>query len=188
MERTVPSTASEEVGLYLRTYYSLLRSSSDVQIRTLEEAHAGMKALLHTKAREPIPDISAFLYCLLRLPESIHKVQLVVLGQSPEVFSRSGFVDVENWVSVTALARRRRCFYNGIETLACFIASVSDIDDIIPILTAYQVEWNKIHLLLHRNSTLISRMDSSYPLSDTEIKDISQTLNLPLEAIEHRKT
>jgi len=30
MERTVPYTASEEVELYLRTYYSLLRSSSEV--------------------------------------------------------------------------------------------------------------------------------------------------------------
>jgi hypothetical protein len=45
MERTVPSTASEEVELYLRTYYSLLRTSADVQIRSFVEAHAGMKSL-----------------------------------------------------------------------------------------------------------------------------------------------
>ena len=52
MERTIPSTASEEVELYLRTYYSLLRSTAEVQIRTLDEAHAGMKGLLYAKARE----------------------------------------------------------------------------------------------------------------------------------------
>ena len=89
MERTVPSTASEEVELYLRTYYSLLRSSADVQIRSLEETHAGVKSTLHPYVREPFPDMSAFLYCLLRLPNCIHQVELVVLGQSVEVFNRS---------------------------------------------------------------------------------------------------
>jgi hypothetical protein len=150
MERTIPSTASEEVELYLRTYYSLLRSSAEVQIRTLEEAHAGMKSLLHAAAREQAPDFSAFTYSLLRLPPCMHQVQLVVLGQSFEVFDRGGYRNVETWQSVSAVARRRRCFFDGKETLACFIASRSDIDDVIPMLAAYQVEWNKLNLLLRR--------------------------------------
>ncbi len=152
MERTVPSTASEEVELYLRTYYSLLRSTADVQIRTLEEAHAGMRSSLHLLARESMPDMSAFLYCLLRLPPCIQTVELVVLGQSIEVFSNAGFKDIESWENVSATARRRRCFYNRKDTLACFIASVSDIDDVIPMLTAYQIEWNKLHSLLRGSS------------------------------------
>ena len=41
--------------------------------------------------------------------------------------------------------------YDGAGTLAAFIASASDIDDLLPILTAYQIEWNKMHELL-RNS------------------------------------
>ena len=36
MERTVPIRSSEEIDLYLRTIYSLLRSSNEVHIRTLE--------------------------------------------------------------------------------------------------------------------------------------------------------
>jgi hypothetical protein len=56
MERTVPSTASEEIDLYQRTYYSLLRSTAEVQIRTLEEAHARMNSLLHPEARETSPE------------------------------------------------------------------------------------------------------------------------------------
>ena len=147
MERTVPSTASEEVELYLRTYYSLLRSTTDVHIRTLEEVHAGMRSLLHPGAREHAPDVGAFIYSLMRLPECIHTVHLVVLGQSTEVFIRHGYEQLESWDRVTAVARRRRCFYNKKDTLACFIASRSDIDDVIPILTAYQIEWNKIHHL-----------------------------------------
>jgi len=148
MERTVPSTASEEVELYLRTYYSLLRTSAEVQIRSLEEVHAGINSLLHPDARENHPDMSAFIYSLLRLPPCISDVRLVVLGQSTEVLARAGYTDVESWEEVCALARRRRCFFNGKSTLACFIASRSDIDDVIPLLTAYQIEWNKLHRLL----------------------------------------
>ncbi len=150
MERTVPSTASEEVELYLRTCYSLLRSTAEVQIRTLEEAHAGMKSLLHPDAREQAPDMAALIYSSLRLPACIHQVQLVVLGQSTEVFGMEGFANIESWEPVSAPARRRRSFFNGRDTLACFIASRSDIDDIIPVLTAYQIEWNKFHTLLQR--------------------------------------
>lgn len=150
MERTVPTTESEEVELYLRTYYSLLRSTADVQIRTLEEVHMGMNSLLHPTARDPEPDMSAFLYSVLRLPECISQVRLVVLGQSLDVFERGGFGNVGEWEEVTASARRRRCYFDGKDTVACFINSRSDIDDIIPLLTAYQIEWNKLHYLLKR--------------------------------------
>ncbi len=150
MERTVPSTASEEIELYMRTYYSLLRSSAEVKIRTLEEVHAGMNSLLHPAAREVEPDMSAFIYALLRLPDCAPDAQLVVLGQSAEVFARFGFGDVREWQEVSASARRRRCYYDGGNTLVCFIASRSDIDDIIPLLTAFQIEWNKLHHTLRR--------------------------------------
>lgn len=150
MERTVPSTETEEVELYTRTYYSLLRSTAEVRIRTLEEVHTGMNSLLHPAARNPSPDMAAFMYSLLRLPDCMPEVKLVVLGQSAEVFARTGFGDIYTWEEVTARARRRRCFFNGKDTLACFIASRSDIDDMIPLLTAYQIEWNKLHRLLQR--------------------------------------
>ena len=39
MERTVPTTSSEEISLYMRTYYSLLRTTDEVQIRSLVETH-----------------------------------------------------------------------------------------------------------------------------------------------------
>ena len=181
MERTVPSTASEEIELYLRTYYSLLRSTSEVQIRTLEEAHARMNSLLHPNARDLSPDISAFIYALQRLPECMLDVNLVVLGQSPAVFRKGGYGNIEDWQPVSAIARRRRCFYDGEETLACFIASRTDIDDVIPLLTAYQIEWNKIH-----NS--ISQLPASYSLEDLEklvqlgdhraLQDFADALNI----------
>jgi hypothetical protein len=148
MERTVPTRASDEIDLYLRTIYSLLRSTTRVRIRTLEEVHAGMNSSLHPLARVNEPDISSMIYAVLRLPACIVDVKAVLLGQSATVFQQSGLNNVESWQEVTARARRRRCFYNGEDLLACYIASRSDIDDVVPMLTAYQIEWNKLHTFL----------------------------------------
>jgi len=148
MDRTVPKTGSEEIELYIRTYYSLLRSTTDVRIRSLEEVHAQMGSSLHLSARSTQPDTSALIYTSLRLPACIVEVDRVVLGQSPAAFQAWGIGDVESWQPVAAKARRRRSFYDGEHTLACYIGSGSDIDDMVPILTGYQIEWNKLHHLL----------------------------------------
>ena len=172
MERTVPSTASEEIALYLRTIYSLLRSTAEVQIRSLEEVHLATNSSLHLYARKPTPDISAFIYSLLRLPECISEVRSIVLGQSLSVFVRHGYTDIAKWQQVSARARRRRCYFDNRDTLACLIASRSDIDDLIPTLTAFQIEWNKFHHLLQRRppnlswETLVTDPEYSDELAD----------------------
>lgn len=148
MDRTVPRTGSDEVELYIRTYYSLLRSTDDVKIQSLEEVHAGIGSALHAQARSAKPDFPALIYSSLRLPPCIVDVQRVVLGQSREVFTQEGIGDIESWRPAVAQARRRRCFTDDQGTLACYIASRSDIDDMVPVLTAFQVEWNKLHRLL----------------------------------------
>jgi hypothetical protein len=163
MDRTVPRTNSEAIELYLRTLYSLLRSTTEIQLRTLEEVHAGMNSSLHNQARSQAPDTAAFLYSLLRLPEVMPQVKRVILGQSQAVFAQHGFADVENWQRVSARARRRRCFFNGKDTLTCYIASRSDIEDVIPALTAYQIEWNKLNHLLRR---LPAQLDLERTASD----------------------
>ncbi len=145
MIRTVPATTSEGIELYIRTYYSLLRSSGDIRIRSLEETHEGMRSSLHLWAESPNFDASAFLYAALRLPEPIHRARRVVLGQSEQVFVRGGLRDVATWQRVDAPARRRRMLFDGVDTVAAFVSSVSDIDDLLPCLTAYQIEWNKLH-------------------------------------------
>ncbi len=148
MDRAIPSSANEDIELYMRTYYSLLRSSGVIQIKTLIETHTQMDSSLHLHARDEFPDIAALTYASLRLPACIQQVQLILLGQSDEVFDKAGFTHVEDWQEVSTAGRRRKMFFDGKETLAAFIASASDIDDLIPILTAYQIEWNKMHDLL----------------------------------------
>jgi hypothetical protein len=179
MERTIPSTESEEVELYQRTYYSLLRSTANVNIRSLEEVHTGMNSLLHPGAREPKPDMSAFLYSIIRLPSIMPHIKLVVLGQNEEVFSKTDFGDVTEWQEVSALARRRRCFFNGKDTLACFIASRSDIDDVIPLLTAYQIEWNKLHHLFQR--VIESQIITQFFEGTSSFSELAEVLEVPID-------
>ena len=147
MERQPPDTSSNALALYIRTYYSLLRSSGDIRVRSLEEAHLYADSSLHLGAREPTPDLSAFGYAAARLPACMPDVNRVILGQSTEAFAAIGF-ELASWRRVQAPGRRRPMKYNDDGTLAVFIASASDIDDIVPILAAYQIEWNKMHGLV----------------------------------------
>jgi hypothetical protein len=182
MERTVPTTESEEIELYTRTYYSLLRSTAEVQIRTLEEAHTSMRSLMHVGARSSVPDMSAFIYSLLRLPACIADVEVVILGQSGEVFARGGYPDVFKWQEVSAAARRRRCFYDGESVLACLIASRSDIDDIVPVMTAYQLEWNKLHDRLQRVPQSLSFDDLCNGM--VGCRRLAEMLEIPVEDLD----
>jgi len=150
VDRTVPSRGSDEIALYLRTYYSLLRSSREVQIETLVDAHKRTGSALHVAADEPQPDMAAFIYVILRLPPCLCRTRLVIMGQSEHVFAENDYHDVESWEPVFALGRRRRNYFDGKDTVAVYIASRSDIDDLIPSLAAYQIERRKLYHLLHR--------------------------------------
>lgn len=147
MDRQPPRTTSNEIDLYIRTYYSLLRSSGDVRVRSFEEAHTFSASSLHAGAAAPEPDLAAFAYSAARLPDCMPSVRRLVLGQSLEQFARAG-LPVATWSMVRTRGRRRPLRWDGGQTLAVFVASASDIDDLVPIVTAYQIEWNKLHLRL----------------------------------------
>jgi len=181
MERTVPTRASDEIDLYLRTIYSLLRSTTRVRIRTLEEVHAGTHSSLHPMAKSTEPDVSSLVYAVLRLPACIIDVKAVLLGQSATVFEQSGLNNVESWQEVTARARRRRCFYNGKDLLACYIASRSDIDDVVPMLTAFQIEWNKLHNFLQELS--LREIESLSVDSPEDMESLVGILRISFESL-----
>jgi len=186
MERTVPTRASEEIDLYIRTIYSLLRSTTRVRIRTLEEVHAGINSSLHPLARTQTPDVSSFIYANLRLPDCMPKIQAVLLGQSATVFDQYGFNHIEEWKEVTARARRRRCFYNGDGLLACYVASRSDIDDVVPLMVAYQIEWNKLHFLLSDYSEKEFNLIS--PDSEDNLEELAEHIQMSLDDLNRLKT
>ena len=183
----MPQVNNEDIDLYIRTYYSLLRSSEPIRIRSLEETHAAMNSSLHQQATSAELDISALTYSALRLPDVIPQVRLLILGQMGEVFAREGYGVVEGWRPVKARARRRKFYFdeeNGL--LAAFIASVSDIDDIIPGLTTLQIEWNKAHQRLAASSvrtTLASLPDDADTLAAPVLAEVQRALNLSDEDV-----
>jgi Family of unknown function (DUF6909) len=136
---------SDEVELYQRTYTTLLRSSGETQLRVLEQSHMAMGSSLHPLAASEELDLGAFLYAVRRLPDAIVGAELVVMGQDVEQLGTSG-VRVESWREAEAPARRRRWYDSGAGTLAVLLASSSDVDDLVPTLVAFQIEWNKIRV------------------------------------------
>ncbi len=126
----------------------MLQSSGEIRVESLVQAHLGMGSVLHPLAAEPQSDLGALLYAVRRLPEAISRCRRVVMGQSPEGFRAALGADILSWRPVKAPARRRRWYQDGDDTLAVLIASSSDIDDLVPTLVAYEIEWNKLHLSL----------------------------------------
>ncbi len=176
MERQSSVIPSDEIDLYVRTYNSLLRSSGRVRVRAFEEAHAYANSSLHPRALALEPDVSAFAYAAARLPAEMPSISLVVLGQSHELFEAARF-DVRSWPNVKTRGRRRALRFDGKSTLAAFIASVSDIDDLVPIVTAYQIEWNKMHARLRGASSLgDDRVRETLGLDETGLKTLKDAL------------
>jgi hypothetical protein len=106
----------------------------------------------------------------------------VVLGQSQDVFIWRKYAAVESWQEVSAIGRRRRMFFDGEETLAAYIASRSDIDDLIPMLTAFQIEWNKLHHLLRGNQirAWLGGLHSRW-LDDEELAVLANGMGIPYD-------
>ncbi len=136
---------SDEVELYHRTYSTLLRSSGETLLRVLEPSHRAMGSSLHAGAASDDLDLGAFLYATHRLPRDVWRARLVAMGQEEVAFDRAGLGRLDDWETVEAPARRRRWHRDGKGMLAVLIASSSDLDDLIPTLVAYQIEWNKLH-------------------------------------------
>lgn len=181
MDRTVPKTGGEEIQLYMRTYYSLLRSSGSFRIDTLVESHIAMQSSLHVGASELAPDVSALLYSALRLPPCIKETETVLIGQTQQSFVDAGYDDIREWNRVFAAGRRRRMHFNGSDTIVVYIVSRSDIDDLVPILTAYQIEWNKLHRLLQdtvAREFLEERRGQQTRLDEDDITYLAQQLRI----------
>lgn len=185
MERTVPSRASDEIALYIRTYYSLLRSTREVRISSLVEAHRQINSALHVAADEAQVDMAAFIYVILRMPDCLNQVRLVVMGQSSQLFSQHGYPDLESWQPVSAPGRRRYSFFNGHDTLAVYIASRSDIDDMLPSLTAYQIEREKLHQLLKRPEVKELLADhQGGEMADEQLGRLADLTDIPFDDLE----
>lgn len=144
----MPSIA--DIEFHVRSYRSALKSNLEITINSLTNPHNRLGSILHPQAENPeVVDFSALVYSLLRLPPEIDQLSLVVMGQNLDVFAQHGFPHIRHWTKSTATSRRRTNFISLKDGIcASVIGSISDVDDLVNNLIAYQVEWNKFHLLL----------------------------------------
>ncbi|MBI5452482.1 hypothetical protein HY945_03390 [Candidatus Gottesmanbacteria bacterium] len=179
---------TEEIEIHIRTYRSLLKSTGEVRIKQLEDSHLNMNSILQEKGKTDDVDIAAFIYVLLRLPFCMSNVKKIILGQSNDVFAKHGIRNFSRWQEVEAPGRRRKMFYDGKNTLAVYIASVTDVDDLITLLTAFQIEWNKFHKSLKAAKDVVKEAGKFIDREDIDrVKNIwGEDFTSFLQAIKHR--
>ena len=133
-----------KTAVFIKAYRTFLSADGKMEIDQIIRLYRDMEPLLHKKASSAEIDIEAFIYSFLRLPQVMHEVSNVILAQTDDIFHREGY-KTEFWTEVAAPARRRKMYYNNEGTLAIFINSVTDLDDVVCLLTSFQIEWNKMH-------------------------------------------
>jgi hypothetical protein len=180
----------EAVDIFVRSYQALLRSTGEVRVAGLLEPYLAMAPTLHPRARDPLPDPAAITYVGMRLPPCMPSVRVVLLSASLETMISRGFRDVSSWHPQTAPARRRRSLFDGRDRLAMLVSSPSDVDDIIPALVAYELEWNKLHELFGRDTALhrlVQRAAEHTPQPGDESR-VAEALGLSAEEFDRLAT
>jgi hypothetical protein len=137
-----------DVELYQRTYSTLLRSRGETKLRILESSHIAIESSLHPLAGAEDLDLGAFLYATQRLPANIYQGRVVVMGQEEEQFAAVGLT-LADWPTKEAPARRRQWHEGADGQWGVLLSSTSDVDDLVPTLVAYQIEWNKLRRKLN---------------------------------------
>jgi len=135
---------SSKTRAFTSAYRSSLKKNGTCTIDQFVDLYKQMGPSLHKHASTEQIDIEVFMYAFLRLPRVIHEAQEIVMAQIAESFDREGFA-IDMWEEVQAPARRRKMYFDGEKTLAVYINSVTDLDDMVGLLTSFSIEWNKIH-------------------------------------------
>ncbi|MBI2410679.1 MAG: hypothetical protein HYV32_02160 [Candidatus Kerfeldbacteria bacterium] len=148
----------DHIENYIQKIHSALRGGSTVRISSFVDEHAAVLPVLHPHVRAKKADISALIYSILRLPSEILLARSVIMGQSDRVFEQVGIqMASKQWLTTKAIARERQCAYNKrTSTIAVFVASISDVEDLITILTAFYIEVQKLHQQLQEDGITLA--------------------------------
>ena len=142
---------SSQIEDHFRLTEKLLGSGSEVYVSQLLETYLKVGSSIHKKANDQkMVDVSALTYALDGLPEAIFSTGKIILAQNEDDFLKAG-LDVADSEEVFTKSRRRRSFFDSQKSiLACFIASKSDIDDLVNLVLVFQIEIGKITNLISR--------------------------------------
>lgn len=137
----------ENLTAYIQKMHSSLHGGGRVKVSTFMNDHVLAEPVLHSKVGEYSSDIGSIVYGALRLPFEFWQSNQIILGQSDAVFAKVGMdVHTPAWKPTKAIARNRKCLYHPkTKQLAAFIASISDVEDIVTIATALFIEVMKLH-------------------------------------------
>jgi len=125
--------------------------SGEIHLSSFIETYKQMQPSMHKDLASEKIDINALTYSLTRIPRCFFYAETLLLGQHPSDFHEKYF-DISLWQNKSAPDRRRQVLYNrDLKTIITFLTSDSDIDDIINILIAFQIEWQKIGKILSVN-------------------------------------
>lgn len=144
-ERRLRLDGGEAVRRYLECYRSGEPACRSLRLAELEPAHHRLGSSLHRQAASERISAAALLYASARLPRCLPRVESVTVAASRRAFARHGLGDVSAWQPADTDKRRRLAYYDGGRRLAVQVSSFSDLDDLVPSLCAYQIEWNKLH-------------------------------------------
>lgn len=168
---------------YIDSYHALLRGAEEISVDSIEDFHRAASSNLHLGAATNAIAVSVFLYAALRLPECLDRVSRILIVPSEDILMTCSGQDAASWEPAPARARRRRALFDGRETLAVFPSSVSDIDDLIPALCAYQIEWNKMHERLKGTAVGLCLRDGRATISEVR-STLKAALRIPSADLE----
>ncbi|MBK9942884.1 MAG: hypothetical protein IPP13_14840 [Kouleothrix sp.] len=116
-----------------------MRSSGEIQIQALAEQYAAFELSLHHHVRADAPDPAALTYTAA--PAGLYRRGAVGADGPVARGIRAPWLRrCADLAASQRTGRRRKMFFDGRDTLAVLVASPSDVDDLIPILVAFQIE------------------------------------------------
>lgn len=137
------------IETYIQKMHSMLQGSGSIKISSFVDDHILAKPILHPHVDSKKPDLSALIYTILRLPPEIFTCETLIMGQSDRVFEKNDIIITEPaWQPTQAIARSRKfSWHEKTKTLAVFISSISDLEDLVTCLTALSIEMTKLRTL-----------------------------------------
>ncbi len=145
-EKRLLLDGGSQVSRYQHSYQQSLHTHSEIKLETILREYQRVGSSLHRGADSDEVITSAFLYSCNRLPDCLPVVDDSIVASSIQAIEGCGLAeDITSWTQVFAEKRRRMAFFDGKSRLILLVTSLSDLDDVIPGLCAYQIEWNKMH-------------------------------------------
>jgi len=169
------SSSDSNIRQHIKNCFSKLLTGLEFPIKDLENSYRQMAPAIHQNVFGDKIDIDVLDYCLNRIPPQIFSTKNIILGQNREKLISAGY-GISSWKEVISKKRRRRSFYSSDSfTLVSILTSDTDLGEIVNILIAIEIEFNKIKTKLNQN------IDSKIPIY--QILDLDEQKWLKFSAL-----